>query len=321
MFYIFHGENEHTQKETLAQLMTRLGDQTTLDLNTVRFSGLIPLSSLRQAAETLPFLAPARVVIVENLLLSKPDKEYLQELVDFLVGIPETTRLIFLESQTLRDNHPLILLARQQEHGIERVFSLPEGNQIVDWIERHAERKGGDISNQAAHLLASLVGNNLQILDNEIEKLVAYKSFDEPRIIMPADVTLLSPYVAEVSIFDVVDAIGNRDEQKATSLYQRKLDEGADAFYLFSMFVRQFRLMIQVKELALSGYNPPAIARELRLHDFVVGKIYRQAQGFSMEELELIYRHLLDVDVAVKNGKADIRVALDLLVATLTIAP
>jgi DNA polymerase-3 subunit delta len=87
------------------------------------------------------------------------------------------------------------------------------------------------------------------------------------------------------------------------------------------MFVRQFRLLIQVRELADDRYAPQLIARELRLPDFVAGKLNIQARGFTMVELEQIYRRLLDIDVAVKNGRADISTVLDLLVAQLTIAP
>ena len=95
--------------------------------------------------------------------------------------------------------------------------------------------------------------------------------------------------------------------------------EGTDPFFLFSMFIRQFRLLIQVKELAEAGYRPQGISRELKQHSYVVGKLYQQARGFSLQELEQIYRHLLEIDIDVKTGQADMLTSLDLLVANLTI--
>ena len=265
MFYIFHGEDTHTKSEKLATLLSRHGDPAMLELNTTQFSGLVSIASLREAAETIPFLAPVRIVIASDLFSSKPGKEYLKELLAFLPDVPETTRLIFLESQTLRKNHPAIKLAQLPEQGLVLAFPLPEGHQIDRWIQQQVEEKGGDISPEAARLLASLVGNNLHILENELEKLVAYKGFSSSQTIQSADVTLLSPYVAEASIFDLVDALGNRNENRASTLYQQKLNEGADPFCLFSMFIRQFRLLIQVTELADENYAPQAIARELKL--------------------------------------------------------
>jgi DNA polymerase-3 subunit delta len=86
------------------------------------------------------------------------------------------------------------------------------------------------------------------------------------------------------------------------------------------MFTRQFRLLIQVKELADEGKRPQTISQELKLHNFVVGKLYQQCQGFSLTQLEQIYRHLLDIDVEVKTGRNDMTTALNLLVAALTVA-
>ena len=104
-------------------------------------------------------------------------------------------------------------------------------------------------------------------------------------------------------------------------LLQEKFLEGADPFYLFSMFIRQFRLLIQVKELADDGKRPPAISQELKMHSFVAGKLYQQCQGFSIGQLEQIFRHLLTIDVEVKTGRNDMTTALNLLVASLTVAP
>jgi DNA polymerase-3 subunit delta len=177
------------------------------------------------------------------------------------------------------------------------------------------EEKNGRIAPAAVHLLATNIGNDLQILDNEIEKLVLYKL---EGVIETADVNLLCPYVAEASIFDLVDALGGRNSKRAALLLQQKFLDGTDPFYIFSMFVRQFRLLIQVKELADTGQRPANIAKELKMHNFVAEKLFRQAQQFGMGQLEQIYHHLLEVDVGVKIGRNDMTTALHLLVASLT---
>ena len=139
MFYIFHGEDSHAKSEKLAKLLSRHGDPAMLELNTSRFSGIVSIAAIRQAAETVPFLAPVRVVIVDDLFSSKPGKEYLEELLAFLPKIPESTRLIFLESQTLRKNHPAIVLASQPDQGLVLSFPLPEGSQIDRWIQQQVQ--------------------------------------------------------------------------------------------------------------------------------------------------------------------------------------
>ena len=271
---------------------------------------------LQQACNAMPFLAKARLVLVTNLLSSKPDKSLVKDLANFLPRLPETTRLVFMEASALPSNHRLVKMADELKTGYVKQFDLPEGGSLDRWVKQQVEERNGRISSHAAHVLASNVGSNLGILENEIEKLVLYKGPEET--IELQDVGLLSPYAAEASIFDLVDALGNRNGKKAAILLQQKMQEGTDPFYLFAMFVRQVRLLIQVKEQADEGQRPPAISKNLKMHSFVAGKLYQQTQQFSLPQLEKIYHHLLEVDVGVKTGRNDMLTALSLLIAGMT---
>lgn len=315
MFYLFHGDDSHSQKETLADLQAKLGDRGLLDLNTTRFEGQsLSLAELRHACDSVPFLAEKRLVIVSDLMAAKP--AYLDELLAYLPNLPETTRLVFLESRELPARHPLVMLAEQSPTGYVKLFSRLEGGDLERWIRQRVQIAGGHIAPQAAHLLAVDVGSDLGLLEQEIEKLVLYKG---RAAIEPDDVSLLCAYVAEASIFDLVDALGSRNGATAADLLNKKLAEGTDPFYLFAMVVRQFRLLIQVKELAETGARPPEIAQSLKIHAFVAGKLVQQSQNFSLAQLEQIYAHLLDMDVGVKTGQTDMTTALGLLVAGLAV--
>jgi DNA polymerase III subunit delta len=258
MFYIFHGDDSHTQKETVSGLINKMDDPAMLDLNTTRLDGKATFTELRQSCDAMPFLAKVRLVLVTDLLSNKPDKEFVDQLVEYLPHLPPTTRLIFLEPGKLRDNHRVLKLANELKSGYVKLFARPEGANLERWIRERVEEKNGRIHPRAAHLLAANIGNNLQTLDNEIEKLVLYKGNNgAAHEITSADVDRLCPYLAEANIFDLVDAIGNRNSKQAALLLQQKFNEGTDPFYLFAMFVRQFRLLIQVKELADDGKRPP----------------------------------------------------------------
>lgn len=315
MFYIFHGDDTHSQKEALNSVLEKMGDPGLLDLNTTRLEGAATYAQLVQACSAMPFLAKVRVVLAHNLLGDKADKSFLKQVAAYLPQLPETTRLFFLESGKLPDKHAILQMAGEEKQGYVKLFMRPQGVEVERWIRQRVVEKNGRISPQATHLLATNIGSDLQVMDNELEKLLLYAG---EREIISEDVQKLSPYVAEANIFDLVDALGNRHGKKAALLLQQKFNEGTEPFQLFAMFVRQFRLLIQVKELADAGEKPPTIAKELRQHSFVVGKIYQQARGFSMEQLEQIYRHLLDIDVAVKTGRNDLVTALTLLVGQLS---
>ena len=125
------------------------------------------------------------------------------------------------------------------------------------------------------------------------------------------------PYAQAGVVFDLVDALGRRDGRTAARTLHRLLDAGEHPLGLLAMIVRQFRLLTQVKELRDGGATPKDIAQTLKLHPFPARKLYNQASHFTAAQLETVYRHLLDTDVAIKSGESEAEVALDLLVAGL----
>ncbi len=315
MFYVFHGDDEHSQREFLADLESKLGDPSMLELNTNNFDGRsLSLSLLQHTCDSIPFLADRRLVIIDNLFVNDPP--FLEELLNYLPFIPESTRLVFMENHELRNNHPILKAVSNSEKGYVKLFSRPEGNDLEAWIRQRIKSAGGQISHRAVHILAINVGNDLALLDNEIEKLIIYKGSVPIEV---EDISLLCPFVAESSIFELVDALGSRHGRSAAQLLQNKLNDGTDPFYLFAMIIRQFRILIQVKELAENGAKPASVAKELRIHSYVAGKIFKQSHNFSFSQLEQIFERLLEIDVQVKTGQTDLTTALCLLVAGISV--
>lgn len=326
MFYLFHGHDTYSQRETLAALLAKEGDPDMLSLNTTRLDNRATFAELQGACDAMPFLARVRVVLVQDLFASVPDKAFMEKLETYLPVLPAATRLIFLESQPLPDTHRIIRLAARDKIGYVKRFDVLKGDALERWVREHVVERGGRITPQAASLLAANVSPGrderdalpvLPALTNEIEKLVLYKGSEAT--IDVEDVALLSPYAAEDTIFELVDALGSRQPARAAKLFQDKINEMADPFYLFSMFIRQFRLLIQARYLLDEGERPAGIAEQLKLRPFLADKLARQARNFTLPQLEQIYRHLLEIDVDAKTGKADLMTALHLLVAGLTV--
>ncbi len=159
------------------------------------------------------------------------------------------------------------------------------------------------------------VGADLRALDNEIEKLMAYRNGG---VIRREHVRLLVAQVQEQSIFELVDAIGQRKTALAIELLHDQLRHNAEPLYLLAMIVRQFRLLLQVRDLAARGVSVDQIREQLKLHPFVVKKVFDQARNFSVEQLEAIYRQLLETDIAIKTSRGDPTVLLDVLVVEFT---
>jgi DNA polymerase-3 subunit delta len=321
MFYVFHGPDELSRTEALAKLRDQMGDPSLAELNTTVLDGdSLTLGQLREVCDALPFMSDRRLVIVHNYLTrlgggGKRKGGPLDDLVDYLPTMPDSVRLIFVEAEALPKKHPVLKLAEKHEKGHVQAFGGPGRGELTGWVATRVEAKGATIERPAADALAVAVGDDLRLLDSEIEKLAIYVGDERP--ITADDVGLLVPYAGTANVFAMVDAIGRRDGRTALRLLHKLLDENAAPLYLLSMIVRQFRILIQVKELSAGGLASSTIAKRAGLHPFVAEKAGRQAMNFSMGQLEVIYARLLETDLAIKTGQVEDVLALDTLVAAL----
>jgi len=330
MFYLLHGKDEYSRSTELAKMKAKLGDPTTVDLNTTILDGRrVTLDELLLACDTVPFLAEKRLVIVNNLAArferraarrkeeseSEKNKAFLQDLGEYLSRLPETARLVFLESKKISKGNPIYRFASNSEHGYVKEFAPRSGRALNRWIADRLKEKGGRIEPGAINLLAAFVGDDLRLLGQELDKLLTYTGGERP--IKERDVQLLVSYVQEANIFHMVDAMGKRNSREAMRLLHRLLEEGQHPLSLLHMIIRQFRILLRIKELTGRGTSAADIKALLGLHPFVVEKMMKQAPNFSIAQLEVIYHRLLEIDVAVKTGRMEPSLALNVFVTEL----
>jgi DNA polymerase-3 subunit delta len=321
MIYLFYGDDDLSRNEYLTTVLARADDGMG-DLNRSRLeSDRVTFSELRHACDSVPFLSDRRVVIAEGLLnrlAKRGPKEFADQIIAYLPEMPEYTRLFLLETEV--DKRTAVWKAFQKEVASSKPrvylkeFALPQERDLPEWIQRRARQHEGLMDRRAAAELATFVGGNVRLLDQEIRKLVTYAG-DRP--VSVEDIRLLVPYVQEASIWTMVDSIGAKDAKRALGLAQQILnDEPSKAIYLHIMITRQVRMLLQVAELLSLGKAEPEIQRTLGLSPFVLKKVMQQARNFSVQRLEQAFDLLLDADVAMKTG-ADQVLTINLLIAEL----
>jgi DNA polymerase-3 subunit delta len=223
--------------------------------------------------------------------------------------------LIFVEAEVLKKNHP-ILNKGQAIQGCVHTFTAPQPQQLPRWIEQRVRSKGGTIDPPATHALATVIGNNLHTLDNEIDKLVLY--VNRQRSIALADVELLCPYTADSETFAMANAIGRGDLHEAQNQLHKRLEEGQTPLAIIGGIAGQFRGLLEVKSMAGDGMKPAEIAKAKGWRsDYAAKMRLQEANRFSQEQLVRIFNILLETDVAVKTGQIEQILALDLLLTRL----
>ena len=316
MLHILHGANDLQREEAVAAIVNAAGLSPDLqDLNTEVLHAPLPESELRRACSTLPFLGDVRIVIARGVL-SQTKGRAAKQIAAYLPDIPPTTTLIFSEGKTLSAKNPVLVQGRKMQANVQS-FAVPKAKGLPRWVHQRTQKYAGNIEPRAAALLAQNIGGNLRLLDQEIQKLLLYCG--ENKTITVDDVKVMVPYVQSADvIFNMVDAIGQRNARTAARYLHRLLSVGEHPLGIFGMVTRQFRLLIQVRWMMDHRHSEQDIVARLKLHPYVGQKVRAQARQFTLEQLRAAYQLLSDSDLAIKRGLLDGDVALDLLIAQLT---
>jgi DNA polymerase-3 subunit delta len=314
---ILHGNDEFAIAAHIAKLCAGLGDPSTADMNIARFDGRTGLDyeALNTAVNAMPFLAPRRVMVLEHPIsafASAPARKKFLELLD--KAQPSTT-IALVEFEELKRDHWLLKWATSAgaRAGVH-VYNMPKRWEMPRWIEAEAKKQGGKIEPDAAARLSEMVGEDTRIAAQELTKLLTYVNFERP--IRLLDVEKVSIVSAQGSVFELVDALGQNDGKKAQRVLHQLLED-EEAFELWGMVIRQFRLLLQAREMLDERAAVPEIQKALGLHEFVAQKVCNQAGRFSMPVLESIYHKLLEIDEGAKTSQVPLDLALDTLIVQL----
>jgi DNA polymerase-3 subunit delta len=266
----------------------------------------------------MPFLAKGRLVLLANPSAKYNNPSARKKLFEFLEKAPETARLVLYESVEPReaDKHWLNRWAEKNSKLVQtKAFRLPRLKDMPGWIINETRNQGGQIEPRAAEMLKDMVGVDTRQAGMEIAKLLAYVNWARP--VTGSDVEAVCIVTSQQSVFDFVDALSNGNGKSAQHLLHRLL-ETEDPFSLWGMVVRQFRLLIQAREILDGRGNKDDMARAVQIHPFVAEKAMQQAAHFSIESLESIYHNLLSIDEGVKTSQITLDLAMDTLVVQLT---
>jgi DNA polymerase-3 subunit delta len=323
--YLLEGDDEFGIDQFLNRMSTKVGDEAVREANIDHLDGRnIYLSDIKARTSAMPFIAQRRLVILEHPL-SRIEKDERKAIQDFLASVPSSTALVLVERRFLsspRDfrNGKLHWLEKwAQEHKDSvyfKRFELP-GHGMPGWIQNYARERGGIFSPPAAVKLYQLTGDDTRQAAEEIEKLLAYVDYSKP--VEEDHVLKLTPETIEADIFKMVDALGEKDSGTASMVLKRLLEQ-QDHSRIFSMVVRQFRLLILVRDLIDRNYTQKTMGQELGflMRPWMVKRIMPQASRFTLQELKDIYIRLLELDVDVKSSRNTIETGLFVLIAGLT---
>ncbi|HVN16362.1 MAG TPA: DNA polymerase III subunit delta [Anaerolineales bacterium] len=312
------GNDEFAITRRLAEFNSIFTDPTSADMNTARLDARTATEDeLNNAVNAMPFLAKQRLVFLANPSSRYSKPEARRKFLEFIGKISDSTRLVMYESIDPKeaDKHWINKWAEKTKLAQTQAFMLPRLKEMSGWIINETKKQNGQIDKAAAEKLAGMVGADTRQAAQEISKLLAYVNWARP--VKVEDVEAVSIVTAEPDIFAMVDALAMGNGKSAQRLLHQLLED-EEAFSVWGMVVRQFRLLLLARAVLDSHGGANEVTSALGVHPFVAGKVVDQAKRFSLASLEKIYHKLLEIDEAAKKSQVALDLAMETLVVELT---
>ena len=304
--YLLYGEENYLKrqyKRNLTQALLAVGDT----MNYAYYEGKkVAINDVMDLAETMPFFAERRLLVLEDTGLFKSGGG---DFAEYLENLPETTYFIFVESEV--DKRSKIYKTVKTKGHVEEL-SFQDQETLKKWIFQLVRKEGKQIETITINHFLHKVGTNMENIISEMEKLFSY-TYERDRI-TKEDVDKVCVTEIGNHVFEMVSAVAEGKQKKALDLYYELLALKEPPMRILFLMTRQYRILLQVKELVKSRYNRQEIAGKIGLPPFVAGKYMDQVRGFKSARLRRILEQGADLEERVKKGLLQDNLAVELFI-------
>ncbi|MEZ4599450.1 MAG: DNA polymerase III subunit delta [Syntrophotaleaceae bacterium] len=291
-----YGEERFFLERTVEKIRNLAVPEDSRDFNLNVFHGKdVRAAEVLDCAQTFPVFNRHRLVLVRDAHLV-PATE-LEALIPYLKNPAQETILLFT-AEKIDSRRKFFQLFKKQGKLVE--FRKYYDNQIPEFVSTYAKESGFDFSEEGLTTFCRRVGNNLQEIVGELDKLFSY--LGDRKVVDTADVKAIVSEIRIDSIFELTDALGFRDSNRALPLLERLLAEGVVPLVALSMIARHFRQLWKIAYWQEQGLDRKGIVREAGINPYFLDGLMRQARAFPITAFPEIFRRLLETDLALKSS-------------------
>ena len=304
--YLLYGDEAYLKKQYKDKLIKALvAEGDTMNFSAYEGKGINP-KELIDLAETLPFFAERRVILVEN---SGFFKNSCDDLAEYLLEPAASTCFLFVEEEVDKRSKMYKAVAKA---GKAVEFGTQNEELLTRWILSRLKKENKNITGNVMQLFISKTGTDMGNIDRELEKLLCYTMGRD--VIKAEDVEAITTEQTQNKIFDMVNAIAEHEQKKALDFYYDLLTLKEPPMRILFLITRQFQILMNLKDMGSKGFDQSTIASKVGIPPFAVRKNQAQAKGFTTEQLKQAIRDGVELEESVKTGRMNDQMAVELFI-------
>ncbi len=305
-FYLLFGTEDYLKRQYRDKLAKALVDiEDTMNYNYFEGNNF-QLQAVLDIGETLPFFAEERVLVLENSGLFKKTPEEIEKRLE---QFPDSTHVIFVEKEVDKRSRLYKWIGK---HGYASEMNTPDEKMLITWVKGLCRAEGKEIEDSAIFYFVEHMGTDMLLLKNELEKLFCYR-YDSEKI-TEEDIREVCVSQASDKMFEMLDAIGVHNQDKALLLYHDLLALREPAMRVLYMLTRHFHILMQISVLMSEGKDNKGMAAACGIPPFSVKKYAAQAGKYSYERLKSMVEKCQATDQGIKTGMVQDVVGVELLI-------
>lgn len=308
--YLLFGKEHYLLKDNRERLLKALGVTDRKDMNFTLLSEKdFNVPTLISDSDTLPFFADRRVILVEESGYFKGNKKEKDRLVKYIPDIPETTVIVFVESEVDKRDKLFKAVAK---NGTAEEFVIGDQNEMLRWIGGRLSADGIHMRRDAWNEFYLRCGSSMDLMDAEYQKLSAYCW--EKKQIEKSDVEAICANASETKIFALSDAISERNAARVFDVYHDMLRQNEKAPGILALIQRQLMQLYDLKLMDKDGVSFADKKKNLGIsYDFIIRKLETYQKRFKEDELRRLLRKAADYEEDFKSGRIEDSIAVELL--------
>ena len=304
--YILYGEEAYLRNQYKDKLKKALlGEGDPMNFHYFEGKDAKP-GEVIDLAETMPFFAERRVIILENTGLFARGGE---ELAAYLNAPSETAYFVFVEP-TVDKRSKLYKTATAKGRAIE--FAAQDEAVLKRWVLGFLKKENKKITERDLELFLDKTGSDMANIRGELEKLLCYCM--DKDVITAQDIEAVCTRQVSNQIFDMINAVADKQQKTAMDLYYDLLTLKEPPMRILFLITRQFNLLLQVKELKNKGLDANTIGTKVGLAGFIARKYVAQASKFREDDLRRALADCVESEEAVKTGRIRDVLSVELLI-------
>ena len=304
--YLLYGTERYLIRQYRDKLKNALIDADDT-MNFTRYEGNdVEIKEIIDLAETLPFFAERRVIMLQDTNLFKKNST---ELAKYLENCSDTTFFIFVEEEV---GEKTDLFKTVSKMGEAVLFSTPKEEVLKKWIIGRIAKEGKNITQAAYQNFIDKTGTDMENIEKELEKLICYTM--EKEAIEAADVEAVTTEQITSKIYELVNAISNHQQNLALDLFYDLLSQKEKPSRILNMITRHFDTLLVVKVMGHQGFSNKDIAGKTGGQDWMVRRYQTQARAFSVERLKKAVQDGVDYEESIKKGNIAEQMAVELFI-------